>query len=145
MPRKLLPERGVAALPLPQPDAVIRVLTYNALGAFARFVERVESCHPSEARLAAELAFTASNFILWQRLAVNDRAEEVQFYGSTPANLFTLQKELRRVGALAQGKAHGHATNERLAHVGPRDSVTVDGEADFWRGMAEHFLKGGAL
>lgn len=123
-------------------DAAIHQLTYNSLGFFARFIARIETCTAQEAALAASFAYCLSNFILWQRLAVKDTDESEVWHGSTPGNLATLQRELRRVGNLASGKAAGHSTNERLAHLLPQDSAMVTDGAEFWRSMAEHFMRG---
>lgn len=123
-------------------EAVIHQLTYNSVGFFSRFISRIEACSAQEAALAASFAFCTSNFIAWQRLAVKDKDESEVWHGSTPGNLATLQRELRRVGNLANGKAAGHSTNERLAHLLPQDSATVTDGADFWRSMAEHFMRG---
>ena len=137
---KSRPLRGASAVGADA--AVIHQLTYNSVGFFARFIPRIEGCEAQEAALAASFAFCLSNFIAWQRLAVGDRDEAAVWHGSTPGNLATLQRELRRVGNLANGKAAGHSTNERLAHLLPHDSATVTDGADFWRSMAEHFMRG---
>jgi hypothetical protein len=144
MTQNKVPLRGVPVCPQATVDAAIRNLTYNAIGAFSRFVERVESCRPEEAGLAAELAFTTSNFLNWQRLSVGDTDSSIAFYGKTPANLYTLASELRRVGNLARGKANGHAVNALLPIASPSDSFSPDEAVDFWRGLAEHFMKGGS-